>query len=66
MEVTAREGPGDAVEGVRVFEQRPCRTCQTPIFSSAGESRCLPELSYAMLESTEAITPNDAAGSYRR
>lgn len=64
--MTAREGPRDAVEGVRVLVQRPCRTFQTPIFSSAGERRCLPELSYDMLESTEAITPNDAAGSNRR
>lgn len=66
MELTAREGPRDEEEGVRVLVQRPCRTCQTPIFSSAGERRCLPELSYEMLESTDAITPNDAAGSYRR
>lgn len=66
MEVTAREGPREAGEGVRVLVQIPCRTCHTPIFSSAGERRCLPELSYAMLESTDAMTPNDAAGSYRR
>jgi hypothetical protein len=66
MEVTAREGPRHGTEGVRVLVQMPCRTCQTAIFSRAGERRCLPELSYAMLESTEAMTPNDAAGSYRR
>lgn len=66
MELTAREGPRDEEEGVRVLVQRPWRTCQTPTFSSAGERRCLPELSYVMLETTDAITPNDAAGSYRR
>lgn len=66
MEVTAGEGPRDGGEGIRVLVQRPCRTCQTPIFSRAGARRCLPELSYEMFESTDAITPNDAAGSYRR
>ena len=66
MEVTARDGPREAGEGVRVFVQMPCLTCQTPIFSRAGARRCLPELSYVILDSTEAMTPNDAAGSYRR
>lgn len=63
MEVTAREGPRHGTEGVRVLVQIPWRTCQTPIFSRAGERRCLPELSYEMLESTEAMTPKEAAGS---
>lgn len=66
MEVTATEGPREAGEGARVLVQRPWRTCQTPTFSSAGARRCLPELSYVMLDSTETITPKAAAGSYLR
>lgn len=64
--MTAREGPRHGTKGVRVLVQMPCRTCHTPIFSRAGERRCLPELSYEMLESTEAMTPNETDGSYRR
>lgn len=65
--MTAREGPlREEVEGARVLVQMPCRTCQTPTFSSAGASKCFPELSYAMFDSTDAITPNDDAGSYLR
>lgn len=45
MEVTAREGPREAGEGVSVLVQMPCLTCQTPTFSRAGARRCLPELS---------------------
>lgn len=66
MEVTAREGPRAEAEGARVLVQSPWRTCHTPTFSSAGARRCLPELSKAMFESTDAITPKAAAGSYRR
>ncbi len=66
MEVTAREGPREAGEGARVLVQRPCRNCHTPTFSSAGASRCFPELSYTMLASPDTMTPKAAAGSYRK
>lgn len=64
--MTARDGPREAGEGARVLVQMPWRTCQTPTFSSAGARRCLPELSYVMLDSTETMTPKAADGSYRR
>lgn len=66
MEVTAREGPRAEAEGARVLMQRPWRTCHTETFSRAGARRCLPELSNAMFDSTDAITPKAAAGSYLR
>jgi hypothetical protein len=66
MEVTGTEASGEAGEGARVLVQSPCRTCHTPTFSSAGASRCFPELSYAILASRDTMTPKAAAGSYRR
>ncbi|KAG6395142.1 hypothetical protein SASPL_145781 [Salvia splendens] len=68
MAVTASLGPREVEEGVgaRALVQIPWRTCHTPSFSSAAAKRCLPELSYVMLQSTETMTPNTAADSYLR
>lgn len=69
MEVTTRERPREEEDegvGDRNFVQIPWRTFYTPSFSSAPTKRCLPDVSYVILQSTETITPKDAAASYRR
>lgn len=64
MEVTAREGREVRVE--RTLEQVAWRRFQTLMESRAGARRCFPVESKQMLASKEAMTPNAAAGSYRR
>ncbi len=61
---TAREGDGAAVAKER--EGRPRLRSQAAKRSRAAARRRRPEGSYATLDSGEATTPKEIAGSYRR